>query len=478
MIQQRPHGEFDTVDQNSKIKGSFRDPAGFLYRRNGILLRQVNQAYAEDYQAGQTSKLYERLISRNLLIPHAESDDDGISPDKYCVIRPEEIPYVSYPYEWSFTQLQDAALLTLDIQRTAIEHQFTLKDATAYNVQFRKGRPIFIDTLSFERYRDGAPWTAYRQFCQHFLAPLALMAIGDLRLRQLSFRYIDGVPLDLASELLPSGSWLKYSLLAHIHMHARSQKKHQDDARTRERIATAKLSKPMLLALISSLRSAVAKLSAKAVPTEWGEYYYDTNYSSGAMQHKEELIGRLAADHLGNYPVVHDLGANTGRFSRIVAAHCRYLVAHDIDEMAVERHARDIKANGSGNVLPLILDLTNPAPPVGWDLQERNSFHERVRGSAAVALALVHHLCISNNVPMGRLAQFFGDLFETLLIEFVPKKDSQVQRLLATRRDVFGQYDAEAFEHEFSRYYEIREKCPINDSHRTLYAMKRREAEA
>lgn len=473
------HGEFDKVaDNNSKIKGSFRDPAGFLYRRNGTLLRQVNHAYAEDYDACVTSGLYERLIAENFLIPHAESDDDGITSDKYRVIRPEEIPYVSYPYEWSFTQLQDAALLTLEIQRIALEHQLTLKDATAYNVQFRNGRPIFIDSLSFERYQEGSPWVAYRQFCQHFLAPLALMANDDLRLRQLSFRYIDGVPLDLASDLLPSRSWIKYSLLAHIHMHARSQKTHQDDARTRERVATAKLSKSMLLALISSLRSAVEKLSAKDVPTEWGEYYDDTNYSADAMRYKESLLARFAADYLGSFPVVHDLGANTGRFSRIVGTHCRYVVAHDIDEMAVERHARDIKSNGSGNVLPLVLDLANPAPAIGWDLQERSSFHERVRGSAAVALALVHHLCISNNVPMDRLAEFFGDLFNALVIEFVPKEDSQVQRLLATRRDVFGRYDAETFEREFCRYYEIKEKCPIDDSQRTLYAMTRREGGA
>lgn len=464
------------ADHNLKINGSFRDPAGFLYRRDGYLLRQVNRAYSEEYEACVASGLYERLMTDNLLIPHSEWDDTGITSEKYRVIRPEEIPYVSYPYEWSFTQLQESALLTLEIQRVALEHGLILKDATAYNVQFRDGRPIFIDTLSFERYQEGTPWVAYRQFCQHFLAPLALMAAGDLRLRQLTFRYIDGLPLDLTSKLLPVRSWLKYSLFAHIHLHARSQKKHQDDGRTSERIATAKLSKSMLLALISSLRSAVEKLSAKDVPTEWGQYYGDTNYSAKAMRHKEALLGRLAADYLSGYPVVHDLGANTGWFSRIVGSHCRYIIAHDIDEMAVESHAREIKANRCGNVLPLILNLTNPAPPIGWDLQERSSFHERARGSAAVALALVHHLCISNNVPMDRLAEFFARLFKTLIIEFVPKEDSQVHRLLATRRDVFGAYNAQSFEEEFSRYFDVEERCPINDSHRTLYAMTRRES--
>ncbi|MEX2123346.1 MAG: hypothetical protein WD795_05605 [Woeseia sp.] len=463
---------------NNKIDASFRDPAGFLYRKDGTLLRQVNDSYATHYEACVASGLYDRLIAGNLLIPHAEVDDAGMAPGKYRVLMPEEIPYVSYPYEWSFTQLKDAALLTLEIQRVALDHDLSLKDASAYNVQFRGGNAIFIDSLSFERYVEGVPWVAYRQFCQHFLAPLTLMAAGDLRLRQLSFRYLDGLPLDLVSNMLPASTWFRYSTFAHIHMHARSQRKHQDDARARETIAVSRLSKTMLVALIASLKSAIGKLSAKDVPTEWGEYYDDTNYSAEAMRHKESLLGRFADTYLGDVPVVHDLGANTGRFSRIVAARSRQVVAHDIDEMAVERHCREIKSQGSANILPLVLDLGNPAPAMGWDLKERSSFHERARGTAAVALALVHHLCITNNVPLDRLAGFFSGVFETLIIEFVPKEDSQVQRMLATRRDVFDNYDVGSFEQAFSRCFEIRERCPLNESHRILYAMTRRDMSA
>jgi ribosomal protein L11 methylase PrmA len=460
---------------NKKIEASFRDPAGFLYRSNGTLLRHVNQAYADDYDACKSTGLYNQLISEGLLIPHVETDEVGMSPDMYCILMPEELPYVSYPYEWSFSQLKDAALLTLEVQRIALEHDLSLKDATAYNVQFRDSRAIFIDTLSFERYVDGKPWVAYRQFCQHFLAPLTLMAAGDLRLRQLTFRYLDGLPLDLVSKMLPRRSWLTYSILAHIHMHARSQRKHQDDARTGERVAAARLPKAMLAALIHSLKSAVHRLSARDVSTEWGEYYNDTNYSRQAMRHKEELLESFAATYLSQNPVVHDLGANTGRFSRIVAAHCKDVIAHDVDEMAVERHYRYNKENGSKNVLPLVLDLTNPSPPAGWELKERLSFHERANGAGAVALALVHHLCITNNVPLDRLAGFFGDLFQTLIIEFVPKQDSQVQRMLATRRDVFDSYDVNSFEKAFSERFEIKAQSAITDSYRILYAMTRRE---
>ncbi|RLA38668.1 MAG: SAM-dependent methyltransferase [Gammaproteobacteria bacterium] len=434
----------------------------------------MNISYAPEYDACVESGLYDRLTGANLLIPHTESDDAGMMPGKYRILMPEEIPYVSYPYEWSFSQLKDAALLTLEIQKTALESGLSLKDATAYNVQFHKGRPIFIDSLSFERYIEGEPWIAYGQFCQHFLAPLTLMTVSDLRLRQLGSRYIDGLPLDLVSGMLPISTYFNYSILAHIHLHARSQVKHQDAAKTQNTTAGSKLSKSMLASLITSMTRAVERLSVKDVPTEWGEYYLDTNYSEEAMQHKETILENFANNYLGPDKIVHDLGANTGRFSRIVAKHAKTVIAHDIDEMAVERHYRDIKSRGATNILPLILDLANPTPAIGWNLKERSSFPDRAKGTTGVALALVHHLCISNNVPLQKLAQFLFELFETLIIEFVPKEDSQVQRLLATRRDIFDEYDVAGFEQSFSRYFLIRERCAVNESSRIMYAMTRR----
>ena len=461
---------------DTRIDGSFRDPSGFLYRRDGRLLRQVNNSYGRHYDAALASGLYDRLVADGLLVPHTELEEEAPAPGVRCVLQPEEIPYVSYPYEWCFSQLRDAALLTLDIQEIALAHGMSLKDASAYNVQFRQGRPIFIDTLSFECYEEGRPWVAYRQFCQHFLAPLTLMAVRDLRLRQLCSRYLDGVPLDLASELLPASSWFSYSTLAHIHMHARSQRKHEDDARAGGVKTGAKLSKSMLSALIASLKSAVSKLSSKDERTEWSDYYGDTNYTADAMQHKATLLERYVGEHFDRQDTVHDLGANTGRFSRIIAAHCDYVVSHDMDELAVERNYRESRSNGPANVLPLVLDLGNPSGAIGWDLKERLSFHERAQGDSAVALALVHHLCITNNVPIPSLARFFHGIFDKLIIEFVPKEDSQVQRMLATRQDVFDGYDKASFEREFGKYFSILEQSPVEPGSRTLYAMRKRVA--
>src|SRR6185436_4959816 len=190
---------------NGQLSASFRDPSGFLFSRGGILYRQVNRAYQKEYARLMESGLYEKLVKAGLLIPHVEVDQPpAVEVDALKVIQPDRVPFISYPYEWSFGQLKSAALATLSIQKRALKMGMSLKDASAYNIQFVHGKATLIDTLSFEVYEEGEPWVAYRQFCQHFLAPLALMALKDVRLNQLLRVYIDGVPLDLVSELLPT----------------------------------------------------------------------------------------------------------------------------------------------------------------------------------------------------------------------------------------------------------------------------------
>src|SRR3989339_306220 len=212
---------------NRNVSGSFRDPSGFLFCREGSIFRQINLVYKEEYEFLMESGLYKDLADSDLLIPHEETDIDGPAPHTlYKVIKPEKIPFISYPYEWCFSQLKDAALATLAIQKRALNFGMTLKDCSAYNVQFKNGKPIFIDTLSFKKYNEGQPWKGYRQFCQHFLAPLALMSYRDLRLNKLNRAYIDGIPLDLTSSLLPLSTYLNFSLLTHIHLHARSQNRY------------------------------------------------------------------------------------------------------------------------------------------------------------------------------------------------------------------------------------------------------------
>lgn len=459
---------------NARRSGaSFRDPAGFLYMADGVLYRQVNPSYLPHYELLMSSGLYDRLVAKGWLVRHEAVPGDPAA-GAARILRPDRIPYVSYPYEWCFSQLKDAALLTLDIAILSLAHGVTLKDASAFNVQFVGSQPVFIDTLSFERYRDGVPWVAYRQFCQHFVGPLALMSHVDTRMGHLLRAYIDGIPLDLASHLLPLVTRLRPGLLLHIHGHARSQRRHADAGRARSPIRTRPLPRNRLIALLENLRGTVLRCELRHVATEWSEYYDDTSYSRAAISAKEAAVQQMVAAVGKPDDIVHDFGANTGRFSRLLATEGRYVVSHDIDPMAVERNYTYNRSKGVTGVLPLLLDVTNPSPAIGWALNERTSALERVSRGTVVALALVHHLAISNNVPLPHLAEFFAAVANALIIEFVPKEDPQVQRLLATREDIFPEYTREGFVRAFAAYFDVHSVQELKDTPRTVFAMRRR----
>jgi hypothetical protein len=458
------------MPRTEQLSASFRDPSGFLFTRNGILYRQINRAYSEDYARLIDSGLCDKLVKANLLIPHVEVDQaPAESSLAFKIIQPKRVPFISYPYEWSFSQLKDAALATLSIQKRALKQDMSLKDASAYNIQFVRGRATLIDTLSFEIYKEGEPWVAYKQFCQHFIAPLALMAYRDVRLSQLLRVYIDGVPLDLASVLLPTKTKLNFGLLTHIHIHAGAQKRYSDKA-----VAPRKggVSRQALTGLIESLEATVRKLTWKPAGTEWGDYYENTNYTDSAFEHKKRLVREWSVEK--NPALVWDMGGNTGIFSREAALSGAYTVSFDIDPAAVEQNYRTLKAKKEQNILPLILDLTNPSPALGWDNAERDSFGMRGPVDMALALAVIHHLAISNNVPLPQLANFFATHCKWLVIEFVPKSDSQVQRLLTSREDIFHDYTREGFEAAFSARFTIHKSEAVHDSERTLYLMEKK----
>jgi hypothetical protein len=459
-----------TIQKNNsgQLSASFRDPSGFLFSRSGILYRQVNRVYEQEYMRLIESGLYEKLVKVGLLIPHVEVEQaPAESEAAFKVIQPERVPFISYPYEWSFGQLKSAALATLSIQKRALKLGMSLKDASAYNIQFVRGKATLIDTLSFEIYKEGEPWVAYRQFCQHFLAPLALMAFKDVRLNQLLRVYIDGVPLDLASELLPSKTRFNFGLLTHIHLHAGAQKKYSG-AEVKSR--SGSMSKQAMTGLIESLETTIQKLNWTPRGTEWGNYYDITNYSDAAFEHKKQLVSEWTKRLQPK--IAWDLGANNGVFSRVVSTDCPCVVSFDIDPAAVEQNYRQVKKDKTENLLPLVLDLTNPTPAIGWANRERNSFGERGPADMVLALALVHHLAISNNVPLPQLADFFAEIGKWLVIEFVPKPDSQVQKLLVSRQDIFPNYTRAGFESAFKERFSIRETVEIHESERVLYLME------
>jgi len=464
-----------TSQNNSNtVAGSFRDPSGFLFYQDNKIYRQVNNFYRENYEHLMQSGLYKKLTEQRLMVSHQETEMESPRPDDaYKVIEPEPIPFISYPHEWCFSQLKDAALTTFKVQKIAMDFGMTLKDCSAYNVQFKNGRAVFIDTLSFEKYIEGQVWVPYRQACQHFIAPLALMCYKDIRLNQLFRVYLDGIPLDLASLLLPFRTRFNASLFSHIHLHAKSQKHFAD-----KRVAMGKhnISHMAFMGLADSLESLVRKMKWQPAGTEWAGYYQDTNYSTEAFEHKKRIVEELL--DLTDTKILWDIGANEGLFSRIASNKGIYTISLDIDYSAVEKNYLRIIQKGETNILPLLLDLTNPSPGMGWENRERMAILDRGPADTVFALALIHHLAISNNLPFGKIASFFSQCCSNLILEFVPKSDSQVQRLLSTREDIFYNYNRQHFEKEFGRYFIIRKAENIRGSKRVMYLMNKKEGQS
>jgi hypothetical protein len=451
------------------LASSFRDPAGSVFRHQGTLYRGIRAAGRPHYEALMSSGLYDELVAAGLLVPHVEVAPAEAPPGWDKVIRPTELPFVSYPYEWCFSQFQDAALATLEIEKRGLRRGLTLVDASAYNIQFLRGRPVLIDTLSLRLYEEGKPWSAYRQYCQHFLAPLALMSFKDVRLAGLARVHIDGIPLDLASSLLPARSRLRPALLLHLHLHARSQRRYEGRS---VRVGRGRVPLRSLLGLVDSLEAGTRRLRWRADGTEWADYYDDTNYTPEGLAEKRKVVEEFVSSVRPG--TVWDLGGNVGTFSRAAAASGAQVLSFDVDPACVERNYLHVRAERETRVLPLLLDLTNPSPGTGWENAERLSLLERGPADAVLALALVHHLAIGNNVPLDRIARFLARAGRSLLVEFVPKTDSQVKRLLIVREDVFEDYTTEAFERAFGGPFVIDRRIPLAGSERVLYAMTRR----
>lgn len=451
---------------------SFRDSKGFIFfGEEGKLYRQVNFCHREHYDYLISSGLYQNLVAEHLLIAHKEVDLQlAASSEAYRVIQPHQLPFISYPYEWCFSQLKDAALLTLAIQQRAIEHGMILKDASGYNVQFMEGKPIFIDTLSFEKYQEGRLWVAYRQFCKQFLAPLALMSIIDPRLQQLLRIHLDGIPLEFAASLLPFRAWLKRGLAVHLFLHAKSQilfSKHG----ARKKLFRATVSRQNLITMVQHLTTTIQNLSWNPPEGEWSRYISGDSYHLEALKDKKRIIQEYF--DVVKPKVVWDIGANTGTFSRIASMHNTFVLSIDSDPLCVEYNYQQVKQNRENGILPLLVDCVNPSPAIGWANRERQTLFDRGPCDMALALAFVHHIALSNNVPFELIAQWFSQFSKTIAIEFVPKDDPKVQSMLASRESEFPDYTVDAFENAFKKYFSILRRDSIVHSSRVLYLMKK-----
>lgn len=455
---------------NKSLLSSFRDPSGFIFSQDSIIYRQINRSYQNDYDYLIASGLYDKLTELGYLVSHQETNIFPLPPEAYKIIQPQVIPFISYPYEWCFSMLKNSALQVLAIQKIALEYNMSLKDASAFNIQFLKGKPTLIDTLSFEKYQEGKPWIAYRQFIEHFLTPLTLMSMTDVRLNRLSTIFLDGIPVDLTAKLLPFRAKFQPSLLFHIFAHSSSQKKYSKTAvgsKTKQGF-----SKIAFFGLLDNLKNTIKNLKWEFDYTQWSNYYDETNnnYHQKSLKQKAEFVEKQLK--FIKPKTVWDLGANTGFFSKIAANQKANVISFDNDYGALEKNYLENTKSQLPNILPLFVDLTNPTPALGWSNQERSSLLQRRPADAVLALALIHHLAISNNLPLEYIASLFSQISKFLIIEFVPKTDSQVKILLSNREDIFPNYTKEGFEKAFSKFYQIEKTAFLKESERILYFMK------
>ncbi|MDR1144843.1 MAG: hypothetical protein LBK71_01735 [Verrucomicrobiales bacterium] len=452
---------------------SYRDPDGFILFHNGKHWRVLMPAYRQHYERFIGSGLYDHLAAAKKIVAHTESAE-LLVPGQYKVLLPEQLPLISYSYAWCFEQLKAAALLTLDIQAVSLAHGMSLKDATSFNVQFQNGRAIFIDTSSFEIYEAGRPWQAYGQFCRHFLAPLALMAMTDAGLHSLLETNLDGIDLGLCGKLLPGKSWLNTGLMAHIHLHARAIAKQSAADGAGAPIAKP-VTKVQLLNIIEHLRLTIEGLTLSPRKTTWDDYYEcNNNYSQRCFADKENWLVTTIKQLPQKQALVWDIGANNGHFSRLIAPLTEHIVSMDFDANAVNDNFRANLARGITNILPLQVDLTNPFPRRGWALAERGSLFDLPKPDLLVALALIHHLAIGNNLPLGLVMKTFADITRKyLVIEFVEKHDGQVQKLLARRKDIFPGYHLDGFKEAALKHFAIVRSTRIQDTPRHLFLLEK-----
>ena len=455
--------------ESKRNTSSFRDPSGYVFIEDNKVKRVINPIYFEQYKALTDSGFYKTLFDKKYLIPHQEVS----STESEISIEASKIPFINYPYEWSFLQYKHAALLTLKIQKLCLENNFTLKDASAFNITFHEGKPIFIDTLSFDFYQENNPWLAYKQFIMHFLGPLVLTkCFGQDYLKTLS-QNLEGISLQKLSKLLPFKSYFSPTILTNIHLLAKYDKKYESDKKT----VNNNLSKSSQIKLLDGLYDFISNLSVNE-KTEWDHYYNQINYNEVAYQFKKEVVKDWFLSIKGKNLI--DIGGNDGTFSRELKDISKLIIVADVDPNAVEQNYKQVLKNKEKMILPIVADVLNPSANYGFNNEERFSFIDRVKDSnldGCLALAVIHHITLSGNIPFSLSAQFFSKMAPNLLIEFPARNDSWVQFLLDSKREVknhFDFYNEENFEKEYSVYFEILDKQKIASSERILYSLKRR----
>jgi ribosomal protein L11 methylase PrmA len=460
------------------IPGSLRDPSGRVYEIDGRIFRTVADHFSADFEFVESTGLFQKLTACNWLVPFEKADTaipGGLANNFKYVLEVPRLRFISYPYEWSFPALKAAALLHLQIHLTALDHGVTLSDASAYNIQFHGARPVFIDHLSFRRYRPGEIWAGHRQFCEQFLNPLLLRAFFGIPHNAWYRGAQEGIKAQELSRLLKWRHRVSWPVLTHVLLQSFFQRSVENNSvhLSKDKIPAAALPLPSFQRLLNNLHSWISTLRpADRAKTVWQDYTKTQSYSSAEVESKKQFVAEFIKNQKPKS--LWDLGCNTGDYCIAgLEGGAEYAVGFDSDQGALESaFARSLEKN-----LPfqaLFFDAANPSPNQGWNEQERSGLRARASANAVLALAFVHHLAIARNIPLDQLLDWIIDLAPCGIIEFVPKSDPMVQSLLRHRDDIFPDYRQEAFLTQMERNASIVSTAVVSASGRLLVSYKRR----
>jgi ribosomal protein L11 methylase PrmA len=453
--------------ESSTELGSFRDPDSRVFLDDDVVYRVLSPDGWQDWLALSATPLAtdERLIATEPV--ELEDLPDLTAGPAAGALRHEKVPFVSYPYEWPFSMLKDAALLQLALGRRALEHDLTLKDASAYNVQFKGSRPVFVDIGSFERLREGEPWAGHRQFCMLFLYPLMLQAYKGMPYHALLRGSLDGITPAQARSLL---SVRRRGVLTNVVLLARLEARYGDSTEVKSDLKRAGFGKALLDANLRKLEKLVRRLEFKPGRTAWTEYGQTNTYSDEEATRKAEFVRAAAERYKG---LVWDLGCNDGTYSRVAAEHADTVVAVDADHATVDGLYRALRDEGRTDILPLVMSLTDPSPDIGWRGLERARLERRGTPDLALALALIHHVVITGNVPVREFVAWLRSLDCALVIEFPEREDPMVQKLLSGKPEKANpDYERETFERVLGERFEVERTERLGS--RTLYEARPR----
>lgn len=441
-----------------KEASSFRDPDSSLSYDNSYYYRRISLNYEKHYNNFIESGLKDRLLLEGFILPFVEIiDSSPLEGFSSRVLQTDILPFVSYPYEWSFNQFKEAALLTLKINQLALEHGMILKDASMFNVQFTGCKPVFIDLASFEVYEQDTPWTAYYQFCKHFYAPLFLAAKKNIILPKLLLYFTDGIPLKDVVSICSPTDFLNSGAYLHLYLHAKGEGKIVKGSNKN------KVAKKQLINIITHLESAISNLKIKQKQTVWNNYNQNNNYEIESQQHKVEIIKGFLDQIEGTKAL--DIGANDGLYSQLLADRGMYTLVVDIDELAIDR---SFKGNHE-LIHPLQMNLVNPTPAIGWNNIERKSFWERCQVDVIQALAIAHHLVITHDISFEEIANKLAQHTKYLIIEFVDPEDSQAQILLQNKPHHRLNYNQNNFVKSFGLFFNLIHRQKLDYTKRELF---------